>query len=379
MLIVERLRKNELKFDRRFILSFTPVIISIIFGLLISFYWPRFGSNRAFILSEDLGPRLKNMLLSLHYFPLFLFPLFAGLKVKLFENKFRGVVSFLLFALLVRFLYVFDFYPVGNVFYIEEIYTKSDFRSTFSLFDNIFFKSFFAVLTAYCITKFLVFMGLKVKAFKYAYCFSATDTFLFILGSLNFLVLIVSSDFYDRYLVPSFVCFFLLFIKNFANEVNIDKRSVFCLVLIAFIVFTLQWEFSSKSRLMWKQAWALSEKTGLVTQISLNDTYINYIITQKQNDFTGLIERTSFEKKCFVQDYSLESESKLLMATQNLEEYIDANVLEKKKPYLVNKKEDQPRAKKHLDALIFNQEYFSFLLNTVGKRAFVASWCVDNM
>ena len=67
------------------------------------------------------------------------------------------------------------------------------------------------------------------------------------------------------------------------------------------------------------------------------------------------------------------------MSILNLEDYIDVNILEKKKPYLVNKKEGFPKVKKHLDNLIYNQEYFSFLFNFVGKRAFVASWCNENI
>ena len=130
---------------------------------------------------------------------------------------------------------------------------------------------------------------------------------------------------------------------------------------------------------MWEQAKALSEKTGLISQISLNDTYTNYIITQKENDFTGLIERKSFEKKCFIQDYSVDSNSKVLEYILNLEDYIDGNILEKKKPYLVNKKEGLPRVKKHIDNLIYNQEYFSLLFNIVGRRTFVSSWCDESV
>jgi len=32
-------------------------------------------------------------------------------------------------------------------------------------------------------------------------------------------------------------------------------------------------------------------------------------------------------------------------------------------------------AKKHLDELIYKDEYFSILYSIIGKRAFVGSWC----
>jgi len=360
---------------------FPIVIVSffIILGLLITIIWPRFSENRILILPEQFNIRFRYLLLSLHYLPLFVLPLLAGLRVKIFGNKVMMVISLPIFVFLLWFLYNFDFYPVGNVFYLEELYAKSDFRSAFSLFDNIFFKSSFAVLTAFCITKFIIFLLVKIRSTADKLKIDPINLFLLILGLSNYLILLFSSDFYDRYLIPSFICFFLLFIRNYSREINVNRFVVFCLIIVVFIVVTLQWEFSSKNRLMWEQAKALSEKTGLISQISLNDTYTNYIITQKENDFTGLIERKSFEKKCFIQDYSVDSNSKILEYILNLEDYIDGNILEKKKPYLVNKKEGLPRVKKHIDNLIYNQEYFSLLFNIVGRRTFVASWCDESV
>ena len=363
------------KLNKTDMFSIAIVSCFIIIGLLTTIFWPRFSENRILILPEQFSVRFQYLLLSVHYFPLFVLPLLAGLKVKIFKNKLIAAISVLVFIFLLWFLYNFDFYPIGNVFYLEELYTKSDFRSAFSLFDNIFFKSLFAVLTAFCVTKLLIFILMKIRNYTKIIKTDPINLFILILGLSNFLILLFSSDFYDRYLIPAFICFFLLFIKNYSGEIKVNKFVVFCLIIVVFIVVTLQWEFSSKNRLMWDQARALSEKTGLESQIYLNDTYTNYIITQKENDFTGLIERKSFEKKCFIQDYSVDSNSKVLEYILNLEDYIDGNILEKKKPYLVNKKEGLPRVNKHIDNLIYNQEYFSLLFNTVGRRIFVASWC----
>ncbi|OGC46735.1 hypothetical protein A3F07_03685 [candidate division WWE3 bacterium RIFCSPHIGHO2_12_FULL_38_15] len=370
------------KLNRFSAISIIMLLALVIFSLLITLLWPRFNENRKLILNEQLITRIKFILLSLHYFPLFIFPVLAGLNIKILDNKFITVILIPIFIFILIYLYNFDIYPVGNVFYLEELYSKSDFRSAFSLFDNILFKSLFVTLTAFCITKFIVFFLERIRRYKSNLSIknmNSVNQFLIILGVSNFIILLFSSDYYDRYLIPSFICLFILIIRNFAAEIKINKLSIFCLIMAIFIVIFLQWEFSAKNRLMWDQARKLSEKTGYFSQISLNDTYTNYIITKKENDFTGLIERKSFEKKCYVQDYSVESDSNLFMSILNLEDYIDVNILEKKKPYLVNKKEGFPKVKKHLDNLIYNQEYFSFLFNFVGKRAFVASWCNENI
>jgi len=264
------------------------VFLAVFLGFYIPRIWPDYGSNRMFILPEQVFGRVRLWLLSWHYIPLFIFPLFLGLRVKI--NTVRKQLMVLAMAgIFTIFLYNFDIFPVGNVLYLEGLHAKSDFRPTFSLLNNIFFKLWFSITVAFALAKGAFFLTDLIKKAKLKW--ERQDFFLLSLGLMNCFVLLVSSDFYDRYLLPSFVCFFLLFLKKFSKNIVVSKRVIFTTAVLIFISVILQWEFSAKNRLKWQQVRALSEETGYVRQIELNDTYIDYIVTQQQNDFTGLIER----------------------------------------------------------------------------------------
>jgi len=90
-----------------------------------------------------------------------------------------------------------------------------------------------------------------------------------------------------------------------------------------------------------------------------------------------LIERKgAHDKECYVQEYTLDTDCKVLKAAQNLEDFIDKKLIKNKKPYNVLKK-SIPRAKNNLDKMVYNQRYFSFLYDLVGKEAYVGSWCLE--
>jgi hypothetical protein len=160
------------------------------------------------------------------------------------------------------------------------------------------------------------------------------------------------------------------------NYLILNKKVFFGVALLIIISFSLQWEYSAKTRLMWNQVRALGIETGLKSQINLNDTYTNYIITQEQNDFTGLIERRSFDTKCYVSDYTLGPDTNAFRWIESLEEAIDENLIKKAEPYDSKKKKGIPRAKNNLDRMIYNEKYFSVLYDFVGKDAYVGTWCV---
>jgi len=232
------------------LLSIITTLVAVFLGVIIPVLWPDYGSNRMFIFPEQVLGRIKMWLLSWHYLPLFIFPLLLGLKVKI-KNITEKAVYIVVFATITFFLYHFDIFPAGNVLYLEGLHTKSDFRSNFSLFDNIFFKLGFSTLVAFAISRLTLFVKRIIgeKNLKW----DRSDMFLLSLGFMNCFVLLISSDFYDRYLLPSFVCFFLLFLKKFSNSVQITKKVLFATAILIFISVVLQWEFSTKNRIKWQQ------------------------------------------------------------------------------------------------------------------------------
>ncbi|KKS21191.1 MAG: hypothetical protein UU80_C0033G0002 [candidate division WWE3 bacterium GW2011_GWA1_41_8] len=366
-----------------------PVVITlsaVILTLAVTVLWPRFGSNRMFILTEQFTQRLTQMLLSVHYVPVFLSPLLLGLmspQVKaLIRSKFKLILITVLTGALFYYLYFFDIFPVGNVLYIEMLYTKSNFRSSFSLFDNTFFKVFLSVVLALALSKML--MNVKIKFDRktiksHIGKISAPDVFLISLNTLNILILLFSSDYYDRYLIPIFAIFSIIYVKNNVEKIKLTKLAIAATVLIMFISVTLQWEYYARYTIMWKQAQAVSRDTGLVSQVNFNDTYIHYTVSKTEGDYTGLVERRlSFEEKCFVQEYNVDSDSKILKNALKLEKFVGNKVLEKKKPYGAKKKNYVSRVSNNLDNLMYNEQYPSILYDLVGKDAYVGSWCIEN-
>lgn len=278
------------------------------------------------------------------------------------------------------YLYNFDFFPIGNVFYLEGLYTKSNFKSNFSILDNIFFKVFFAILLSYVYATFLtkIIQNSKFEKLKVLLTtLPRNETlFLYLNAFLYYIILLISSDFYDRYLIPSFIFIFIIFIEKFKDKIKVSKMNVFCLILLIFMSFSLELEFITVTKLKYIQAQMLQKDTGYISQINLNNTYLNYAISKNKNDYTGLIERKSFEYKCYIQQYTLDGNSILLKQIQNLEEYIDTHIISKPKPYNTYKKQ-LPKIKSHLNELAYNKEYFSVIYNLVGKNAYVGSWCDD--
>jgi hypothetical protein len=363
---------------KRDLFAFFLTALFSIGGYLISSSWPRFGANGMFILAEFLAKRRHYMLLSLHYFPLFVFPLFFGIaQIKGFSRAqlvLGGLISFVLGI----FLYKYDFFPAGNVLYLEKLYTKSHFRSNFSIFDNIFFKVFFAGLISAALS--LGILGIVPKISLRKLKVESIDLFLLFLGVGNFLILIIASDYYDRYFIPSFVCFLIFLVRRINNDFKFTRAVSLGLLLWIFISVSLQWEYHAQNKIKWSQVAKLSELTGLVTQIELNDTFVRYATTQRAQDYTGLAStQGAFTKKCFVQDYTLDSASVILNQLQEFEEFINDNIIARSKPYKVKKKKGLSRAKNNMDKFIFNDEYFSPLYNLVGKRSYVASWCLEDV
>lgn len=350
------------------------VLTALVLGILIPLLWPAYGSNRLLLLVEQIPERARLWLLSWHYYPLFIFPLLLGLKVKV-DKAVDKVMFLVLAAIFTVFLYHFDIFPLGNVLYIEDLYTKSDFRSNFSLFDNIFFKLGLSVLVSLAMARLAMFFVQVIRSKKLSW--ESGDMFLLLLGLMNCGVLLISSDLYDRYLLPGVAVFWLLLMKKFSDQIEVNKKVILTTALMIFVSVALQWEFSTKNRVKWQQVRELSRATGYVTQIELNDTYIDHIVTQQKNDFTGLIERKgSYDKVCFVQEYTLDGDGVWLQKAQDLEDLIDKRLIEKKKPYQVSKK-NISRAKNNLGRLMYNERYFSFLYDLVGKQAYVGSWCVE--
>jgi len=360
--------RTKVMLSRNEIAAFAiPLIISVIVVAI----WPRHldgGSVGGF--TNITSIRLFDMVYSLPYFGFFLAPLLA-FNVSL--TKKTKLAIFLLSIPIAVALYKVDIFAPGSVFYVEGFHIKSNFRANFSLFDNVFFKIFLAYFVAFFT---LLFIESLRRAFKSM--ISQDQSFLFLLTFLGmFGVLLFGNDYYDRYLLPAIIAMIFLVVRFLPSaKMQIPKLAIGSIFLIGLMSVILQIDYMQKTSLMWDQAIKLQEETGLVNGILVDDVYAKYSNAKKQNDYTGLINTmpSSSERFCFVQKYTLDTESRVLGVSQGTDDLLN-NSFDNPKIYESNKKKGIPKIKSHLDELKYNQEYFSPLYNLVGKKAYVGSWC----
>ena len=351
------------KFTKELIL----LVIFVLISILTMFLWPKFGTPKRFLDTKYIFDRLQMFLLIPQYFVIFLAPVFIGIKTHSTSIK-KTLGTLLITSICGYILYKSDFFPLGNILYIEELYAKSDFRSNFSLFDNVITKLLLAILWGYSFSKVLLHLISKLPKKFLPIKINDTDVFLISAFLINLAILTVSTDMYDRYLLPSFF-FLLLFVFSKVKESNFacTKSVYFYIFLLAIISFALQWEFSKKNNLMWQQVEKLRTETNLSKSIEFSDTYINHISVLESQDFTGLEPRKkSYDPVCFIQDYTVDSSSKVVSLLENLTNPKPSNV----------RKKTMPRIKNNLDKLMYNEEYSSIIYGAVSKKAYVGTFCV---
>lgn len=382
----------------------------LVFGsVLIWLNWPsyadlsdtttRFGG---LILPEDFRARIFTLWWVLPYLGFFTLPLLPALLNKL--NKKLWLVVIPLGAYLAYLFYTNDVFPMGNIYYLEGLYTKSNFRINLSLLDNLPLKLFLSIFNAYYVVVLLAYL-LKNLLSRRSY--NPTSVFLL----LNFLLLLsfvlYSSDYYERYLLPSFIPLMLLasiFIlednkiatsasfKDMLSGVQFirvhyfigleDKirrfRTLVSILLLGLIIFStvsLNHEYMTQSRIRYSLADKLAEETGLLTEIQTYGPYGKYQKLLRSGDYSG-IENTnvSGNYKCFVQKYTLDTGSKILYVVGFVNNWFSNTFGEYKVPG-AKKDREIPRVKNNIEKLMYEEEYYSILYNPVGKRAFVGAWC----
>lgn len=343
-----------------------PVLIALIIWLM----WPHYGDKGVFealIEPKQLPYRLVLMLGSPIYFAYFLSPLIFGI-FSYAKNKYLGILT----AVFLPIIYMLDLFPIGSVFYIEGLMLKSNFSHDLSLFDAILTKLAIGAFIAFSLSV-VLFNLVKLAIAKIKVQLDEYTLFILLtfLGSVGVLLLI--NDFYERYLIPA--TFSLLLLGVISSKVKVTKIGILGFVILGTLTYVNQLEYLSVNSLMWKQAYKLQQLTGHTTSIYASDVYTKYTYAQEQNDYTGMLDSKpgGLEYKCYVQEYTLESDNILFKLADTTEEVLGGIV---KNPRIYDSRKPQvKRIKKNMDKLIDNEEYFSPKFNLVGKRAFVGSWC----
>lgn len=357
--------------------NYKDIILIILMGILsvgIWQFWPRYSELGTESGISDLASKLvefkhfKDIFLigfySLLYIPYFLVPVSLSIKhrVKLWHLPFVLVFAY--------FYYAIDIFSAGNVFYLEGLYMKSDFRHTFSLFDNFFFRSSLALLVSYSLLNILInfrYLELTKRIYK-------LRTLGLLLAGFT-LVNFIGNDLYERYFLLTFVLFIILYVGICSG-----LRPLLFSITLSFAIFinlVLVHAYYTETSIKWDIVYKLQEKTGLISQIHLSGVYARYMKGIDTQDFTGDLSSSGDDYLCFIEAYSADSTSFIFNKVKKLNDGLN-EVLGEPKPSGVRKIKNLSRAKNNLDKMIYNVEYKTPLYMFAGKNSYVGAWCSDD-
>jgi len=350
-------RFRDKNFCRNLITSLLPLLV----GFVILKYWPSYGVGKAIIFeSKFLSVKILQVFFSV---PLIAF--FVGPVILMYLKKLSrlSVLTALPIALLI---FKHDVFPLGNVFYLESLYSKVSFRNDLSLFNNVIFKSLVSLYVGILIVAlfWILFDVIKKRP---------RNVFLFLV-SLGYLVsAFLGTDTYDRYLLPFVVSFVVLIVSLNLEEEPMHFRTIlFCLVFMAFVTLFLNYEFMTVRRLKWDQVKNIQERFAIGEEIFLDGVYTKYVYASDTNNYSGFGSAVpgGLQRMCYIQDYAIEGKNLFVGVEDFLGKYIENPGI-----YDGRKVTDVGKIKKHIDELIYNKEYFSPLYSIIGKKAFVGAWC----
>lgn len=382
---------NDLKDDKAALTKRISLFLFPLFVSLITFaLWPKYPLEIQYSTAPFLASTIKSFaplsvilqrwhldLFSFSYLAYFLSPLLFVFPLKI--NTFKSKIVMLMSVIGLAYpIYKFDLFPIGSVFYLEGLHIKSFAHQNFSLFDNIPFKIFLALIISFSLCYLIYCFFRKGQIYL-----EKTNKFLLLNFILNLLILFVTNDFYDRYLLVPFIPLLILTVAN-VFELYEYKNSLvkfapaIMTVLFVLITFSLQEDFFIKTRLGWQQAEILSKEYHLQTNIYLAGPYEKYQKAVKDDDFSGYNSKPTGDYQCYIYDYTVDTDSKILATLENFNNKIGAKIIENPRIYQGRKPADQPKIKNNLETLEETLEYPSLAYNIVGKRAYVGSFCPPN-
>jgi 4-amino-4-deoxy-L-arabinose transferase-like glycosyltransferase len=346
--------------------------------------WPRFSDESIItqqIYMQGLYGKISNILLGMPLVILIFSPFILNIAFSYIKKvKPFYLLIFLVLSLITAYnVFLYDLFPLGNILYIEKLYAKSGFRSNLSIFDNVLFKSVVSLrigVSAAFVLVLLLAKWCKIKDYvqKLFIKVKTKELFLVLTTLGMFIILLFPKDTYDRYFLPFIVSLTLLLIIK-TRTFKIYKFSYFLIFTLFLLSAILNYQYMTIQRIKYRQAGQLTELTGLVKQIEVDDTYLKYMYSLEINDSTGLkgSKPEHLDYVCYVRDYTLNTDRSVFKLVDSAEEFLkkftDNPKIYQRKNIPTN------RIKNNLDKLVINDEYFSPIYSIIGKRAFVGSWC----
>ncbi len=353
------------------------IVIGFIVPLMylwVGSMWPRYPYASYINTFPGLISMLPRIFSALAYFTLFAFPIIISYKLVL-TNKAKYIYWGLI-ALLAILFFMLDVFPVGNVLSLEGFYMKNDFKNIHTIFNNVYFTFIAALAISVSFVRALFLLLSAPKKTIKETLLSKTKTFLTLSALGLFFIIFIGNDYYDRHLIPASIIFILL-LGTTKSEEFINRKLSYAILgtMIVFSVFT-QMDFINQTKLMWRQAIEIQNRTKYVTKIDLDSVYSKFYNAKGKNDYTGKVaQEAGGTPVCYVQQYTTSSDSLYSKSWNFINEGIE-NLIENPRIYRSTKSKKGPDIKKSLEKLWYNEEYMSPMFNLVGKKAYVGSWCL---
>ena len=346
-------------------------------ALFIERIWPQYQGSHALRMSnlflglKDYLEVWQNITFSLPYFGMFLF-LFVPIILR--RLRIISVLVILLFALpLAAWVYSVDLFPIGNVFHIEGILVRDEITIDSGLFNTILLK----LVISYLISISVITLIYQVITSGRKILQNDAQIFLFLATMGFFGSVVISSEFFDRYLinVSVFLVIGMVILVQRDSDFRTGALEIVLALLYAFLTFSLTYDYFVTTRIKWQQAEFISKKTGISGEFYISTSYSNYQYTKKYEDFSQIKSKNlgSQNFNCFSQIYTREKDKnaikKLALVDMKLN-VMNPDIYDRyQKPYI--KIEDS------LSHLLINKEYYSPIRYLAGYRSFVGTYCTN--
>ena len=356
----------------------------LVVALLTLHFWPAIpDANSKTLFSADplaINNMLRQAPFLLVYIGFFASPLIF-LFAKLLDKK--PLIGAILGALILTpFIYLKDIFPLGNVFYIEKLYGKSNFIHELSLFDNIPFKIALSAGISFALVLLVILVAKWIAAKNFSLHIRKLSLIIITLSmyAVVFLGVFIAGDFYDRYFINGFLLTIIL-LGILANNVKTPtfKPGLFAFVTLFSITLLLSIDFYSSEEIKWNMGRKLQQEKGLYSSVFVNGTFTRFM---HYNQFESAkdVSEPSFgglAYECFVQSYTKEVAPNALHKI--LHRFENSRTLNR---HITNPVifESEPTAgiellEWHWDDIEYEQTYFSPIYSLLGVEPVIATYC----
>ena len=296
-----------------------------------------------------------------------------------YSLKLKEVLPLTLVGLIVALvLFRFDIFPIGNVVYIERLFSKTDYVSVMTLFDNKIFKVAFSALLGINFS-FLVYKTIRSTKLYKGLAYNPFTLVYTSLCVLMFIVAFVAQGSFERYFANFFVLSTIFYFVYYTKD-NLTWKAFLPAFSILWIISTfLVWDFFAAEGLKWKLAEKIQPQLRNLENIHLSGTYLRFSHSIKQNDPYKLqVNRREKNFRCQVQRLYRGGDSTFYKALSRVEKS------KKIRHYLKNP--DIYRGKTSVgfrdinyyeNRIVLQEEYFTPLNMFFNRKAYIAVFCFN--